>query len=65
MVTEPIRDKKQLKELAGYWLKRGNLRNYTLIVVGVCTALRIGDLLNMEWQDVYDEEAVRSAPMLH
>jgi integrase len=53
--TEPIRDKKQLKELAGYWLKRGNLRNYTMIVLGVCTALRTGDLLRLTWNDVYDE----------
>jgi integrase len=53
-MTEPIRDKKQLKELAGYWQKRGNHRNYALIVLGVCTALRIGDLLRLRWRDVYD-----------
>ena len=55
-ITEPVRDKKQLQNLAGYWLKRGNLRNYTLIVLGVCTALRISDLLRLTWNDVYDEE---------
>ena len=54
--TEPIRDKQQLRELAGYWLKRGNFRNYALIVLGVCTALRIGDLLRLTWDDVYDDE---------
>ena len=52
--TEPIRDKKQLKELAGYWLDRDNPRNYALVVLGVCTALRIGDLLGLTWADVYD-----------
>ena len=56
MVTEPIRDKKMLRQLAGYWLKQGNLRNYALIVLGVCTALRIGDLLRLAWGDVYDAE---------
>jgi len=54
--AEPIRDKKQLQQLAGYWLSRGNLRNYTLIVLGVCTALRTGDLLRLTWNDVYCEE---------
>lgn len=54
--TEPIRNKKQLRELAGYWLKRGSIRNYTLIVMGVGTALRISDLLRTRWEDVYDEE---------
>jgi len=53
--TEPIRDKNQVRDLAGYWLKRSNIRNYALIVLGVCTALRIVDLLSITWKDVYDE----------
>ena len=52
--TEPIRNKKQLKQLAEYYLKRGQYRNYTLIVMGACTALRISDLLRLTWDDVYD-----------
>lgn len=54
--TEPIRNKSQLKALANYFLKRGQFRNYALIIVGTCTALRISDLLKLKWTDVYDEK---------
>ena len=52
--TQPIRNKHQVRELADYYLKRGELRNHLLIVMGVHTALRISDLLRLKWEDVYD-----------
>ena len=54
--TEPIRNKKQIRELAHYYLKRGEIRNYVLIVLGIHTALRISDILQLHWDDVYDFE---------
>lgn len=54
--TEPIRSKKQLQDLANYFLLRGQYRNYALIVMATCTALRISDLLRLRWDDVYSED---------
>lgn len=54
--TEPIKSKAKLKEMADYYLDKGQIRNYTLIIMGVYTALRISDLLQLKWADVYDEE---------
>ncbi|GHU93283.1 site-specific integrase [Clostridia bacterium] len=58
-VTQPIRNKHQVRELAEYCLKRGELRNHLLIVMGVHTALRISDLLRLTWDDVYDFDRER------
>ena len=52
--TQPIRNKHQIRELSEYYLKRGELRNHLLIVMGIHTALRISDLLRLKWEDVYD-----------
>ena len=52
--TQPIRNKQQIRALAEYYLKKGQLRNQVLIVLGLHTALRISDLLRLTWDDVYD-----------
>ena len=57
--TEPIRNKEQLKNLADYFLKQGKLRNYTLLIMGIYTTVRISDLLNIKWSDVYNQEKRR------
>jgi integrase len=57
--TLPIRNKHQVRELAEYYLKRGEPRNHLLIVMGVHTALRISDLLRLKWEDVYDFDGKR------
>jgi len=57
--TQPIRNKHQVRELASYYLKLGQMRNHILIIMGVHTALRISDLLRLTWEDVYDFDKSR------
>lgn len=57
--TQPIRNKHQIRELAEYYLRKGQLRNQVIIILGVHTALRISDLLRLTWEDVYDFENKR------
>ncbi|MBO5279025.1 MAG: tyrosine-type recombinase/integrase [Lachnospiraceae bacterium] len=53
--TQPIKSIKELDALKDYYLtQKPNLRNYALICTGVNTALRIGDILGLTWEDVYN-----------
>lgn len=53
--VEPIKNKKDLKKLVTY-LKATNLRNYTIVIVGMNVLLRAGDLLELKWSDVLEED---------
>ncbi|MDR1329506.1 MAG: tyrosine-type recombinase/integrase [Oscillospiraceae bacterium] len=57
--TEPIRSKKTIQAMESYYFFRGEIRNHTLVVLGIHTALRIGDLLSLRWGDVFDFERRR------
>ena len=52
--THPIKDTKDIQMLKQYYLDRKQIRNYTLVTLGMNTSLRIGDLLLLKWENVYD-----------
>lgn len=55
--TQPIKNRKQLTEFRNYYKNHEyNPRNYALIVFGLNSALRIGDILSLRWRDVFCEE---------
>lgn len=56
MVTSPIRRKEDIEEMKKYFLQMQDYRDYTMFVVGINTALRISDLLQLKWIDVWNFE---------
>ncbi|MCM1037888.1 MAG: tyrosine-type recombinase/integrase [Ruminococcus sp.] len=54
-ITYPIKNKQALNRFKEYYRKvKPNPRNYTMIIIGLNTAFRISDLLQLQWQDVRD-----------
>ena len=51
--TQPIRNKNDIKKLKQYFIVNGEIRNYAIVTLGFNTSIRIGDLLNLRWGDVY------------
>ena len=55
--TAPIKDEAQLEKFKNYYLtEKPVYRNYALIILGLNTAFRIGDLLTLRWEDAFCEE---------
>lgn len=54
-IAQPIRNLKDLKNMKKYYSEKDpNLRNYLLVIMGLNTALRVSDILDLKWGDVYD-----------
>ena len=52
--TQPIRTNDEIQDLKEYFLNKGETRNYVLVTMGLNTALRISDLLELTWKDVWN-----------
>lgn len=58
--TEPIRTADALYHFKNYYREIfPDRRNYTLIILGLNTALRISDILQLRYSDIYDFEKAR------
>lgn len=54
--SQPLKRKEDIKKLEEYFYEKQEYRNYLLVVMGLNTALRISDLLQLKWSDVYNDE---------
>lgn len=58
--TQPIRNTEQLKLFKDYYRsQKPNSRNHMLIILGLNSALRISDILNLTYGDVYDYQKMQ------
>lgn len=63
--TQPIRNPELLQNFKNFYqFQSPNPRNYTLCIMGLNTALRITDILNLKWKDIYDFEQKSFRPHL-
>lgn len=55
--TQPIKDMSQIQLMKDYYTnQKPNPRNYALFCLGINSALRISDLLQLRWENVYNFE---------
>lgn len=54
--TQPIKQPEEITKLKSFFREKNDLRNFVMIVMGMNTALRISDLLNLRWKSVYDPQ---------
>ena len=52
--SEPLRTNDDIEVIKKYFLDRNRIRDYVLFTLGINTALRISDLLQLTWGDVLD-----------
>ena len=56
--AQPIKNWEDLEHFKRYYADiEPNVRNHVLLAIGLNTALRISDLLALQWKDVYDFSA--------
>lgn len=54
--TQPIKKIVEIHKLRQFFYDKGEIRNYVLVTLGINTALRISDLLQLQWKDIWNFE---------
>ena len=54
--ADPFRSPEDVKKMQEYYLSKGQIRNYTLLTVGINFALRASDLLSLTVDDIYTDD---------
>lgn len=52
--VNPIKDINKINEMKEYFKRNGMKKELVLFTFGINTGLRISDILNLKWEDVYD-----------
>jgi site-specific recombinase XerD len=52
--VDPIKSKREIQAVKNY-LSGKNLRDYTIFVVGINSALRVSDVVKLKWENVFYE----------
>lgn len=52
--TQPLKKVEEVQELKEYFKAKGICRDFTLVTLGLNTALRISDMLSLRWKNIYD-----------
>ena len=52
---QPIRNKKDIEKIKNYYLQRKEYMYYAIFVVGINIPIRISDLLDLKWGDIWDD----------
>ena len=56
--VEPIKNIKNIAKIKQYLIGKENKRDYMLFVVGINIGLRAGDLLNLRFKDVFEDNKI-------
>ena len=63
--TQPIKSIEQVRKLKNYFIEKEEYRNFLLVSVCLNTALRISDILALEWKDVLNLSTKRTKKYLN